>query len=90
MTGTSHNSNRELIGQGLGNITAGLVVGLPGAGTTTCTVTNIMSQGKTRLSGMVCGTLLLSVLLWLGKYFPPIPLAALAGVMVLVGIEIVD
>ena len=90
MTGSSHNSNRELIGQGLGNITAGLVGGLPGAGTTTCTVTNIVSQGKTRLSGLICGTLLLSVLLWLGKYLPPIPLAALAGVMVLVGIEIVD
>lgn len=90
MTGTSHNSNRELIGQGLGNITAGLVGGLPGAGTTTCTVTNIVSNGTTRLSGFICGTLLLSVVLWFGKYFPPIPLAALAGVMVLVGIEIVD
>ena len=90
MTGTSHNSNRELIGQGLGNITAGLVGGLPGAGTTTCTVTNIVSNGTTRLSGFVCGTVLLTVVLWFGKYFPPIPLAALAGVMVLVGLEIVD
>jgi len=90
MTGTSHNSNRELIGQGLGNIAAGLIGGLPGAGTTTCTVTNIMSQGTTRLSGIVCGTLLLTVVLWLGKYLPPIPLSALAGVMVLVGLEIVD
>ena len=69
---------------------AGLVGGLPGAGTTTCTVTNIFSHGTTRLSGIVCGTLLLSVALWLGKYVPPIPLSALAGVMVLVGIEIVD
>lgn len=90
MTGTTHDSNRELIGQGLGNITAGLIGGLPGAGTTTCTVTNIMSQGTTRLSGIVCGTLLLSVLLWFGKFIPPIPLSALAGVMVLVGLEIVD
>lgn len=90
LTGTSHNSNRELIGQGLGNITAGLIGGLPGAGTTTCTVTNIMSQGTTRLSGLICGTLLLTVLLWFGKFFPPIPLSALAGVMVLVGLEIVD
>ncbi|MXZ43976.1 MAG: SulP family inorganic anion transporter [Gammaproteobacteria bacterium] len=90
MTGTSHNSNRELIGQGLGNITAGLIGGLPGAGTTTCTVTNIVSNGTTRLSGIVCGTLILSVLLWFGKLFPPIPLSALAGVMVLVGLEIVD
>lgn len=90
LTGTSHNSNRELIGQGLGNITAGLLGGLPGAGTTTCTVTNIMSNGTTRLSGIICGTLILSVLLWFGKLFPPIPLSALAGVMVLVGLEIVD
>lgn len=90
MTGTRHNSNRELIGQGLGNITAGLIGGLPGAGTTTCTVVNIMSRGTTRLSGIVCGTILLSVLLWLGKYMPPIPLSALAGVMVLVGIEVID
>ena len=90
MTGTSHNSNRELIGQGLGNIAAGLVGGLPGAGTTTCTVINIASRGSTRLSGIICGTLLLSVVLWFGKYIPPIPLSALAGVMILVGIEVVD
>ena len=91
MTGTSHNSNRELIGQGLGNITAGLVGGLPGAGTTACTVTNIMSHGTTRLSGLVCGIVMLTVVLLLGKYYvPPIPYSALAGVMVLVGIEIVD
>lgn len=91
MTGTSHNSNRELIGQGLGNITAGLVGGLPGAGTTACTVTNIMSHGTTRLSGLVCGIVMLASVLLLGKYYvPPIPYSALAGVMVLVGIEIVD
>ena len=90
MTGTRHNSNRELIGQGLGNITAGLVGGLPGAGTTTCTVTNIMSHGTTRLSGLVCSIVMLTVVLWLGKYIPPIPFSALAGVMVLVGIEVVD
>ncbi len=90
MTGTSHNSNRELIGQGLGNITAGLVGGLPGAGTTTCTVTNILSHGTTRLSGLVCGIVMLTVVLWFGKYIPPIPFSALAGVMVLVGIEVVD
>ena len=91
MTGTSHNSNRELIGQGLGNITAGLVGGLPGAGTTACTVTNIVSHGTTRLSGLVCGFVMLTVVLLLGKYYvPPIPYSALAGVMVLVAIEIVD
>ena len=90
MTGTTHNSNRELIGQGLGNVAAGLVGGLPGAGTTTCTIINIRSHGTTRLSGLVCGTVLLSVVLWFGKYIPAIPLSALAGVMVLVGIEVVD
>ena len=90
MTGTTHNSNRELIGQGLGNVAAGLVGGLPSAGTTTCTIINIRSHGTTRLSGLVCGTVLLSVVLWFGKYIPAIPLSALAGVMVLVGIEVVD
>jgi len=89
-TKTKHNSNRELIGQGIGNIGAGLIGGLPGAGATMRTVVNIDAGGRTRLSGVVHGVLLLVVLLGAGAYAKLIPLPVLAGILITVGLGIID
>ena len=90
MTKTKHNSDRELIGQGIGNSVAALFGGLPGAGATIRTVVNIDSGGKTRLSGIVASLLLLGILLVLGPYASQIPKAVLAGILITVGIGVMD
>ncbi|CAA0087105.1 Bicarbonate transporter BicA [Zhongshania aliphaticivorans] len=90
MTRQRHDSNRELIGQGIGNTVAGLIGGIAGAGATMRTVVNIRSGGKTRLSGMVHALLLLAVVLGLGSLASMIPLAVLAGILVKVGLDIID
>jgi SulP family sulfate permease len=90
LTRTRHDSNRELIGQGLGNSVAALFGGIPGAGATMRTVVNIRSGGKTNLSGVVHGLLLLAILLGLGRYAAYIPKAVLAGILITVGIGIID
>ena len=90
ITKTKHNSNRELIGQGIGNAVAGLFCGLPGAGATMRTVVNVRSGGRTRLSGMVHALLLLSVMLGLGGLVKYIPLSVLAGILITVGWGIID
>ena len=89
-TGTRHNPSRELVGQGLGNMVSGLFGGLPGAGSTTGTVTNIRAGGKTPVSGALYAILMLGVLLGLGRYMEPIPHAVLAGILMKVGWDIVD
>lgn len=90
MTKTQHSSNKELIGQGLGNIGAAMIGGIPGAGATMRTVVNINSGGKTRLSGVIHGIALLIVLLGAGAYAKLIPLPVLAGILITVGIGIID
>jgi len=90
MTKTQHDSNRELIGQGIGNAVAGLIGGLPGAGATMRTVVNIKAGGKTKLAGMIHSLVLLFVLLGAGAYAKLIPLPVLAGILVTVGIGIID
>ncbi|MEP2669879.1 MAG: SulP family inorganic anion transporter [Cyclobacteriaceae bacterium] len=90
ITKTRHNSNRELIGQGLGNMVAALIGGIPGAGATMRTVVNVRSGGRTRVSGVVHGIFLLVVLLGLGRYAAEIPLSVLAGILITVGIGIID
>ncbi len=90
MTRTSHDPDRELIGQGVGNAAAGLIGGLPGAGTPVYTVPNIRSGGRTRAAGAIFALLLLALLLGLGPYVESIPLAALAGVLIKVGWDIID
>jgi len=89
-TKTKHNSNRELIGQGIGNMGAGLIGGLPGAGATMRTVVNIDAGGRTRISGVVHGLILLVVLLGAGAYAKLIPLPVLAGILITVGLGIID
>lgn len=90
ITRTKHDSNKELIGQGIGNMAASLFGGIPGAGATMRTVVNVKSGGKTRLSGVVHALLLLLIVLGLGKYVAYIPLPVLAGILITVGISIVD
>jgi SulP family sulfate permease len=90
MTKTKHNSNRELIGQGIGNMLAAAVGGIPGAGATKGTVVNINAGGKTRLSGIIHGAFLLTVLLGLGQLAAHIPLCVLAGLLIPIGFKIVD
>ena len=90
LTRTSHDPDRELIGQGVGNAAAGLIGGLPGAGTPVYTVPNIRSGGRTRAAGAIFALFLLAILLGLGPYVESIPLAALAGVLIKVGWDIID
>jgi len=90
MTKTKHNSNRELIGQGIGNMLAAAIGGIPGAGATKGTVVNINAGGKTRLSGIIHGLFLLTVLLGLGKLTAYIPLCVLAGLLIPIGFKIID
>ncbi len=90
MTKTNHKPNRELIGQGIGNSLAGLFGGLPGAGATIRTVVNINAGGKTKLSGMIAGIFLLAILLAIGPLASKIPAAVLAGILITVGIGVMD
>ncbi|GAK95068.1 sulfate permease [Nonlabens ulvanivorans] len=90
MTKTKHNSNRELIGQGIGNMVAAIFGGIPGAGATKGTVVNINSGGKTRLSGVLHGLFLAAVLLGLSGLAAHIPLAVLAGILIPIGFKIID
>ena len=90
ITQTRHNSNRELIGQGVANAAAGFFSGLPGAGATMRTVINIKSGGKTPLSGMTHSLALLLVLLGAGPLASEIPTALLAGILIKVGLDIID
>lgn len=90
MTRTKHESNRELVGQGIGNSVAALFGGIPGAGATIRTVVNIQAGGKTRLSGMMAGVVLLLILVVLGPIAQKVPAAVLAGILITVGIGVMD
>ena len=90
ITKTRHNSNRELIGQGIGNAVAAMFGGIPGGGATKGTVININSGGKTRLSGAIHGLFLLVVLLGAGSMAAYIPIPVLAGILIPVGLNIID
>ena len=90
MTRTRHKPNRELVGQGIGNLAAGLIGGLPGAGATMGTVVNIRAGGRTQVSGVLRTAILLAVVLGLGKYVETIPHAVLAGILMKVGWDIID
>ena len=87
---TKHKPNKELVGQGIGNSIGAIFGGLPGAGATIRTVVNINSGGKTRLSGMIAGIMLLFILLALGPIASRIPAAVLAGILITVGIGVMD
>ncbi len=90
VTRTYHKSDRELIGQGIGNALAGLFGGLPGAGATMRTVVNVKAGGKTPISGALHALVLLAIVLGAGGLASQIPNAVLAGILIKVGTDIVD
>ena len=90
LTRTEHNSDKELIGQGIGNLVSGLFGGIAGAGATMGTVVNIQSGGRTALSGLSRAIVLMVVVLGLSQYLTVIPSAVLAGIAFKVGLDIVD
>ena len=90
VTKTRHNSNQELIGQGIGNAVGGIFGGIPGAGATMRTLVNIRSGGRGRISGILHSITLAIILLGVGRYAALIPNAVLAGVLITVGIGILD
>jgi sulfate permease, SulP family len=90
ITRTHHQSNKELIGQGIANIVSGLCGGLPGAGATMGTVVNIQTGAKTAVSGLTRALILLVVLLWAAGLAEPVPMSVLAGIALKVGLDILD
>ena len=90
ITRTHHNSDRELIGQGIGNLIAGFFGGLPGAGATMRTVINVRAGGQTPISGVLHALVLLAIVLGAGSLAESIPHAVLAGILIKVGIDIID
>lgn len=90
MTKTKHQPNKELIGQGIGNSIGAIFGGIPGAGATIRTVVNINSGGKTKLSGMIAGIMLFVILLALAPIASRIPAAVLAGILITVGVGVMD
>ena len=90
ITRTRHDPNRELVGQGIGNMMAGFLQALPGAGATMGTVVNIRAGGRSRVSGVLRAIILLAMVLGLARYVEAIPHAVLAGILMKVGWDIID
>ena len=90
LTLQSHDPNRELLGVGFANVMVALVGGVPGAGATSCTVANVRAGGRSRVSGVLCATILLALVLGLGRYADSIPHAVLAGILIKIGFDIID
>ncbi len=90
ITRTHHKSDRELIGQGIGNTISGLFGGLPGAGATMRTMTNVKAGGLTPISGTLHAVLLLAIVLGGAQYAQAIPLAVLGAILIKVGTDIID
>ena len=87
---TNHNPDRELVGQGIGNMVAGIVGGIPGAGATMRTLVNVKAGGKTAASGAIHAVILLLIIIFFSDLASRIPLAVLAGILLKVGIDIID
>ncbi len=90
LTRSRHNSNRELIGQGAGNLASALIGGMPGSGTMGATLVNVQSGGRTRLSGAIEGACVLAVFLVFGNLIAWVPLGALAGILFVVAFRMFD
>ena len=90
MSRSFHDSDKELIGQGIGNLVAGFAGGLPGAGATVRTLANLKAGGRSPLSGVLHAAVLLLIVLGLGPAVSIIPHAALAGILLKVGIDVID
>ena len=90
LTRQSHDPNRELMGVGVANVVVAFVGGVPGAGATSCTVANVRAGGRSRVSGVLCATILAALVLGLGRYVDSIPHAVLAGILIKIGFDIID
>ncbi len=90
LTRTRHNSNRELMAQGLGNVASAVLGGVPGAGAMGPTLVNISSGAQTRLSGVLEGVMALAAFLVLGSVISWVPVAALAGILMVIGVRMID
>ena len=90
LTRQSHDPNRELMGAGVANVVVALIGGVPGAGATSCTVANVRAGGRSRISGVLCATILAALVLGLGRYVDSIPHAVLAGILIKIGFDIID
>ncbi|WP_410585708.1 SulP family inorganic anion transporter [Amycolatopsis sp. lyj-108] len=90
ITGRRHRSNRELVGQGLGNMASGLFGGLASAGATVRSVVNVRSGGKTAVSAATHSVILLALVAGLGAVVQYIPLAVLSGILILTAIGMFD
>jgi SulP family sulfate permease len=90
VTRSRHDSNRELIGQGCANLASALIGGIPGAGTMGATLVNISSGGQTRRSSIIEGVLSLVAFAVLGGLIAWVPVAALAGILIVVGVKMID
>ena len=90
MTRTQHDSDRELIGQGIGNVATGFIAGMPSAGITVLTGANIRAGARTRVSGVLCAAILLAIVLGLGRFLEVIPHAALAAILMKISWDIID
>ncbi len=90
MTRTQHNPNRELVAQGIANFASSSVGGIPGAGTMGATLVNLSSGATTRASGLVEGASALVFALMLSSFIAWIPVAALAGILIVVGWRMID
>ncbi len=90
MTRTQHDSDRELIGQGIGNVATGFIAGMPSAGITVLTGANIRAGARTRVSAVLCAGILLAILLGLGQFLEVIPHAALAAILMRISWDIID
>ncbi len=90
LTRSRHDSNRELVAQGIGNVASACAGGMPGAGQMGATLVNLASGGQTRVSGVIEGILSLFAFLVLGSFIAWIPVAALAGILIVVGIRMID
>ncbi len=90
LTRSRHDSNRALLGQGAGNLVAALIGGMSGSGTMGPTLVNVNSGGRTRLSGAIEGLCVLAALIVLGDAIAWVPLAALAGILMVVAFRMFD
>jgi MFS superfamily sulfate permease-like transporter/CRP-like cAMP-binding protein len=90
IAGTRHKSNKELIGQGIGNMMNALFSALPSAGSELHNMANYRAGGRTRLSSLICGLLILLIVITLGSVIGKIPLTVIAGIIVSVGIGLFD
>ncbi|MDP1651114.1 MAG: SLC26A/SulP transporter family protein [Rhodocyclaceae bacterium] len=90
MTNSHHDSNRELIGQGLGNIAASVVGGIPGAGTMGASLINVASGGTTKAAGLMTGVFSLGAFLLLAPLIAWVPIAALAAILIVIGVRMID